>query len=183
LSNTNSTDDDQFSIQGYSRNSFMPTSNVSAKIQIRDAQPEDRDFVLALLPELHSNGSPPWRSAHQMRATDERVVGDALQGRSPGAVVLIALAGPQRVGFIHLCEEEDYYSGVCGHIGDLVVVPQARGQGVGTALIEAAEQWARTRGYRMLTLNVFVGNKQAQLLYETLGFHAETVRHTKNLKT
>jgi len=154
-----------------------------AGVHIRYAQPDDRDFIVGLVPELLAFDSPPpWRDARQMAAVDMRVIGEALEGRSPGASILIAEDGQgQRVGFIHLCEEEDYYCGTCGHVGDVVVAPAARGRGVGKALLAAGEQWARERGYRMLTLNVFLGNKKARALYEEVGFRPETVRQVKKL--
>jgi GNAT superfamily N-acetyltransferase len=93
----------------------------------------------------------------------------------------VATAGDALVGFIHLCEEEDYYGGRCGHVGDVVVAPEARGKGVGRALMAAGERWARERGYRLLTLNVFLDNERARALYEELGFRPETVRHVKPL--
>ena len=160
----------------------MALSIDPSSVSVRDAEAEDREFVLALVPQLHAFGPPPWRDARQMKAVDERVIRDVLEGRSPGARVLIAEDGRgRRVGFIHLCEEVDYYGGACGHVGDVVVAPEARGRGVGKALMAAGEEWARARGYRMLTLNVFLGNEKARGLYEELGFRPETIRHVKDL--
>jgi len=154
-----------------------------AAVRIRDAQPDDRDFILRLVPELLAFDSPPvWRGVGEMTAVDVRVIGEALEGRPRGASVLIAEdERGLRMGFIHLCEEQDYFGGACGHVGDVVVTPAARGRGVGRALLAAGERWARERGYRMLTLNVFVGNARARALYEAIGFRPETVRHVKEL--
>lgn len=52
----------------------------------------------------------------------------------------------------------------------LATQPQARRQGVGTALLKAAEQAARRRGCRALRLEVQVGNARAIKLYERLGY-------------
>src|SRR6185312_6451623 len=52
----------------------------------------------------------------------------------------------------------------------LATQPQARHQGVGTALLQAAERAARRRGCRALRLEVQVGNAQAIKLYEQFGF-------------
>lgn len=154
----------------------------SPDVNIRDAHSDDREFVLKLVPELIAFGPPPWRDARQMTSVDERVISEALAGRSPGARVLIAEdASGQRLGFIHLCEEDDYYGGACGHIGDVVVAPEAQGLGVGKALLAAGERWARARGYRLMTLNVFLDNEKARKLYEEIGFRAETLRHVKDL--
>jgi len=117
-----------------------------------------------------------------METRDRQVVGDALDGRDSTALVLVAERPTgERLGFIHLCEEEDYYIGRCGHIGDVVVAESARGLGVGTELLAAAETWARSEGYAMLTLNVFVANERAARVYRSFGFAAETTRYVKIL--
>ena len=161
----------------------MPDS-ATASIRVRPATPENAQFVLALVPQLVAFGPPPWRSQRQMIDTDTLVIGQALQGLSAGATVLVAEdSGGKPLGFIHVCGEPDYYTRAdCGHIADLVVAPEARGRGVGEVLMMAAEQWARARGYSLLTLNVFVENARARALYERAGFGAETVRYVKELR-
>ena len=67
------------------------------------------------------------------------------------------------------------------HIGDLVVAREARGRGVGTVLLAAAERWARARGYRLITLNVFLDNVDARSVYEKAGYAPETIRPVKVL--
>ncbi len=49
--------------------------------------------------------------------------------------------------------------------------PEARGKGVGTALVEAAEAFARQRRCRVLRLEVRSDNHSAMRLYERLGYH------------
>jgi GNAT superfamily N-acetyltransferase len=149
---------------------------------VRDSRRDDRDFVIGLVPELLAFGPPAWRDRRQMTPVDVRVVGEALAGRSAGSSVLIAEDDRgRRLGFIHVTEEPDYYAGPCGHIGDVVVAREARGRGVGTALLAAAERWARARGYRLLTLNVFIDNTEARSMYERAGYSPETIRHVKVL--
>ena len=152
-------------------------------IRVRPATAENADFVLALVPQLVAFGPPPWRAPRQMMDTDTLVIGRALQGLASGAAVLVAEdAGGKPLGFVHVCGETDYYTrGEVGHIADIVVAPDARGRGVGETLLAAAEQWARGRGYSLLTLNVFIENTRARALYERAGFAAETVRYVKAL--
>ena len=45
-----------------------------------------------------------------------------------------------------------------------------RGRGIGTALMDAAEAWARGRGYDTLELDVADPNGDARRLYERLGY-------------
>ena len=52
----------------------------------------------------------------------------------------------------------------------LATQPQARRQGVATALLQAAEHAARRRGCRALRLEVQIGNARAIKLYEQLGY-------------
>ena len=159
-----------------------PPGRRSPGVRVRESAPEDRDFVLGLVPELLAFGPPPWRDARAMVRVDSEVIGAALDGRVPGKGVLVAEDGEgRRLGFIHVSEEDDYYGGPCGHIGDIVVAPEARGRGVGTALLAAAEDWARARGYRLITLNVFLDNAGARRVYERAGYRPETIRHVKPL--
>lgn len=52
----------------------------------------------------------------------------------------------------------------------LCVSPAARGQGVGTALLEAIAAEGRARGFATLRLDVVDSNPRARALYERLGF-------------
>ena len=52
----------------------------------------------------------------------------------------------------------------------LASAPEARGRGVGAALLRAAEAAARRRRCRRMRLEVRVGNRAAQRLYETRGY-------------
>ena len=45
-----------------------------------------------------------------------------------------------------------------------------RGRGIGTALLHAAEDWARDRGFDTLELDVADPNRDARRLYERLGY-------------
>jgi ribosomal protein S18 acetylase RimI-like enzyme len=56
------------------------------------------------------------------------------------------------------------------NIHDLAVVPERRGQGIGKALLAAAEAEAMRRGCCKLTLEVQDDNRRARGLYERAGF-------------
>jgi GNAT superfamily N-acetyltransferase len=74
------------------------------------------------------------------------------------------VSAARRLGL--LCLE---YDDQAGYIRDLLVVPQYRGQGVGTAAIERAAQEALARGLSRLRLKVFRDNPAADL-YLRYGF-------------
>ncbi|GAD55561.1 LOW QUALITY PROTEIN: mobC protein [Limimaricola cinnabarinus LL-001] len=57
-------------------------------------------------------------------------------------------------------------------IDGIFVAPEARGRGVGSRLIEALAQEARSGGYREIRLEVIDENLRARALYERRGFRA-----------
>ena len=56
------------------------------------------------------------------------------------------------------------------HFNAIYVVPEARNQGIATALVQKALQWATEQGCQEADLNVLVNNSNAKGLYQKLGF-------------
>ncbi len=61
-------------------------------------------------------------------------------------------------------------AGACPEINGLAVAQRLRSQGIGTALIRAAEHLARTRRLPAIGLGVDETNTRAAALYERLGY-------------
>ena len=57
------------------------------------------------------------------------------------------------------------------NVEQVSVHPEHAGRGIGRALIERAETWARDRGLRALTLTTYVDVPWNGPYYERLGFH------------
>jgi RimJ/RimL family protein N-acetyltransferase len=98
-------------------------------------------------------------------------------------------------GCMFVCERDDQLIGVVfGNRGiarrtrhSLYVVIGVRqsciGRGVGRALLQALEDWARSRGLHRLELTVDVDNRRAIALYEKCGFEREGVkRHSRRVE-
>ncbi|HWJ70261.1 MAG TPA: GNAT family N-acetyltransferase [Sphingobium sp.] len=66
-------------------------------------------------------------------------------------------------------------------LNDLFVVPEARGQGVGRALLHAAADHGRAVGAARLTLKTAIDNLAAQRVYEANGWTRETQFLSYNL--
>jgi GNAT superfamily N-acetyltransferase len=95
-----------------------------------------------------------------------RALGDA-----PDARVWVAQdAEGAIVGWIHLFGNRLLESDPDVEIGGLVVHEDARGRGVGRALVGAAEDWARERGYTMVSVRSNVLRKAAHEFYKGLGY-------------
>ena len=151
-------------------------------IRVRVARGTDRTFVLETAARLAAFGPPPWRTVEDLIEGEARTLRDFFESPDDGSKLLIAETTDRRLGFALLEELRDYFTlERHGHIGILAVTEGAEGRGAGGALIRAAESWARERGYRTLTLNVFSGNNHAREVYEHLGFEPDTIKYIKAL--
>jgi GNAT superfamily N-acetyltransferase len=151
-------------------------------ISVREGTSADRDFVIDTARRFAAFGPPSWRSALEVVAGEVRCLDEFFDGRLPDRTLVIVEDDETPAGFVFLEPAVDYFSGEPhGHLGMIAVTEGAEGRGIGTALMRAAEDWARGRGYAKLTLNVFEGNTRARTVYERFGYNVETIRYTKKL--
>lgn len=150
-------------------------------MRIRPARADDREFILGLVPRLVEFGDVPGRDTSQMLERDRAVLAAAVEQPPADTEVFVAEADDgTSAGFIHLTTSSDYYTGgMMAHVADIVVTSAAEGHGVGRALLEHAEAWARQRGFTMLTLNVFIANQRAREVYARAGYREEWIRCIK----
>jgi aminoglycoside 6'-N-acetyltransferase I len=91
----------------------------------------------------------------------------------PGCVTFIALSSERAVGFLEL-EQRSYAPGCSSSpvpfIEGWYVAPGARRQGVGRALVAAAEEWARAAGHRELGSDVELENTGSIAAHAALGY-------------
>jgi len=91
------------------------------------------------------------------------------------ASVLVADQDGTVVGFAHVgpSDDGDVDARTVGELYALHVLPGARGEGVGSALLEAAADRLRGRGFREAVLWVLAGNEPARALYESQDWAAD----------
>jgi GNAT superfamily N-acetyltransferase len=150
--------------------------------QVRPYRPDDREAVLRLADRL-AIGVAPWRDAGAILTAVRGWVRGAIEATAgPGAVLVAEDARGVVVGFVSV-EPGRHWSGQeQAYVGELIVAEAAEGRGVGRALMEAAEEWARGRGYGMLVLETGAANARARAFYARLGYAEEDVRLTKILR-
>jgi GNAT superfamily N-acetyltransferase len=151
---------------------------------LRPATPDDADFVCTLVPRFADHGLPPWRDRNQLLAFNEAGVLAAIGAiDQPDQLALIATGDDDApLGFIHAFGGRSGLTGEeQGYVSMLAVTPEAAGRGVGRALMAAAEDWARGRGYRVLTLETFGDNPGARAFYARLGYREETLKLVREL--
>jgi len=143
--------------------------------RIRYAQLSDAAALVELASAVAGEPEGWLLSDHSWRSvSEERRYLRALRGNSSGAV-LVAEVGGNLVGRLSISRGPHPAS---SHVADfgLMVAADYRNQGIGTALLAAAEGWAHGVGVTKLELHVFPHNVRAISLYEKLGYEHEGFR-------
>ena len=93
-------------------------------------------------------------------------------------------AESQLVGFIHVERYDVLYFESMANILGLAVKKDFQKQGLGKALLLAAENWAQKNGIHLMRLNSGINRIDAHGFYEHLGYvsEKEQKRFVKNLK-
>ena len=141
----------------------------------------DEVALVELAGRLAAFALPPWRKAEEIATADARDMVAAVRAASPESEVFVAERGGVPVGCLHVLETTDFFGTRHAHISVLATTVAAEGSGVGRALAEHAEVWARRRGHSLLTLNVFAANERARRFYDRAGFVPEMLKYAKPL--
>ena len=143
--------------------------------------PDDRAFILSLAPRL-AIGMQPWRDRKLWLATVEDWLTESINQHNQKTIVFIVEDEQgERLGFATVSHSTHFTGQPQAYIGELATDENAEGRGVGTALVEACEQWAREQGYTLLTLTTGAANTRALRFYRHLGFQDEDITLTKVL--
>lgn len=137
-------------------------------IQIRDARPEEYDDLLALVMAAYGEFEGLVSADYNFRDDVVRLMNDE------HTEVIVAEVGGSPAGTITFFPEGGYYDEkvpsdwAC--LRTLAVLPTARGQGVGRALMEECLSRARSLGRTRMLLHTLPFMSAAIALHESLGF-------------
>ncbi len=132
---------------------------------IRPATPADVPTILRFVRELAAFEREP----DAVEAT-EAMLADALFGPTPAAEAIIADGADGPLGFALFFHNFSTWKGRRGlYLEDLYVTPDARGQGVGAALLRHLAGLALDRGCARFEWSVLDWNEGALRFYRTLG--------------
>jgi GNAT superfamily N-acetyltransferase len=151
-------------------------------IHVRPYVSDDRTFVFSLAPRLLI-GMPPWRDPQLWLTAFQDWITVSIDQLGQETMVFIAENDQgERLGFATLSHDNHFTGEHQAYINELATSEVAEGSGVGTALIQACEQWAREQGYRILALSTGAANGRALGFYHHLGFRDEDVKLIKLLE-
>ena len=163
------------------RNNAVPSPTAT---HIRAADAGDDAFILSLVERFVGFDLPKWRKKSECAAGIRRDIRQALENLPSGEAVFIAEdARGERVGFMRLQKTRDFFSGKANcHVSDLAVAHGHDGKGIGGALLDRAQAWAKKQRCALVTLAVFPGNARARELYERTGFGPDLLRMARPVK-
>jgi GNAT superfamily N-acetyltransferase len=148
---------------------------------VRPASDGDRAAILELGPRL-AEGVAPWRDQTEALLAGRRWLEGSLAAANAGDGVVLVAADEHGIAGVITIRPSPHFTGERdGYIGELVVAERASRRGIGRALIDAADAWARHQGLRHLTLHTGTFNTNARAFYAALGFAEEEVRLTRLL--
>ena len=134
-------------------------------IEIRPATPADVTLILDFVRELAEFE----RASDKVVAT-EAMLNDALFGAHPAAEAAIAYLDGKPVGMALFFHNFSTWTGWRGlYLEDLYVTPEARGSGVGKALLKHLAALAVERGCTRFEWSVLDWNEKAIAFYRSMG--------------
>jgi ribosomal protein S18 acetylase RimI-like enzyme len=154
------------------------------ELLVRAATADDDEFILGLIERFVDFELPKWRKRNVVTEGIRQDLLRQMEEQPAGSFMFVAEddSSGQRVGFLHLQTVTDFFTGHQNcHISDLAVIRSHDGKGIGRALLDYAERFAREHRYERLQLSVFPGNERARKLYEEAGYGVDILRMVKPL--
>ena len=161
--------------------SESPTPAGTSEIAIRPFRAEDQQFLARVAPRMH----PGQTASARDPAIFDRFFSGLADGNflsKPGAQAFVATINGQACGVISFSPDRDYFTDHPRvYVDSLVLAQESEGKGVGRALLDYVERWAREHGFREVVLDVFAGNQRAIAFYERQGYRPDHIRMAKPL--
>ena len=140
-------------------------------MNIRQIKPDDAEAFLALCKRLDAETTLMMLEPGE-RNLDVEEQRSRLESLAENETIFIASDGRALIGFLACRGYQPRRKRHCAHI--VIGILQAyTGQGVGTALFDRAELWAREHGITRLELTVMAHNRAGLALYHKRGFVVE----------
>ncbi|WP_199715029.1 GNAT family N-acetyltransferase [Acutalibacter sp. 1XD8-33] len=139
---------------------------MTAELLIRDAVPGDAPALTRLNAVAMGYDYPEDRTRRKLEKLLE-------SGRDK---ILVAEREGQVVGYLHLVDYDVLYADHMKNIMGIAVDPGCRRQGIGRALLEAGETWAKEQDADGIRLVSGESRKGAHAFYRALGYEGNKMQ-------
>jgi ribosomal protein S18 acetylase RimI-like enzyme len=161
--------------------SEFPAQAGISDVAIRPFSAEDLPFLARVGPRMH----PGQTASPRDPTTFDRFFSGMGEGNfltKPGAQAFVATIDGLSCGIISFYPDRDYFTDhLRAYVDNLAVTQESEGKGVGRALLDHVERWARDHGSREVVLDVFAGNERAIAFYERQRYRPDHIRMVKPL--
>jgi ribosomal protein S18 acetylase RimI-like enzyme len=160
---------------------------VPSRVTVRDLRRDEyelwRRLRIAALAESPDAFGQTLADIQDRTEVDWRREVDPVDPSGSGSLLIGELDGtPVATAYVSRRSSEPDLAG----LGAMWVMPEARGRGVGAALIDAALSWAAGDGCVSIELSVTVGNERARRVYQRAGFQVtgerRALRESSNIE-
>jgi GNAT superfamily N-acetyltransferase len=127
-------------------------SDEQLAIIIRDATPEDAAAIDAVLRSLGWFDDLNAITAPETQARVARVIAEKCQPNGDHMLIVAETASSGLAGYSFVHWQPNLIFGGEGYVSELFVLPDARGRGIGTALLDEAKRRGIARGFQRLAL-------------------------------
>jgi ribosomal protein S18 acetylase RimI-like enzyme len=153
-------------------------------LHIRKMEETDKDFIIGMSTRFTEFDFMEWREPELMKEAQLKMARESVESNDPDSDIFVVEDEKKNLlGFLHMTKNVDYFTGEeQGYISSIAVSKEGEGKGIARKLMEKAEEWTKSKGYKQLTLNVFARNERAVNLYKKIGFENEIVKMVKELE-
>jgi ribosomal protein S18 acetylase RimI-like enzyme len=138
----------------------------------------DREAIMGFQTEIYENNFPGFQISPGFLRDYEQQIRTAT--RHPGEHLLVLQDEQGICGFVWLALITTMVEPYVGYIKNIYVAPRLRGQGYGKVLLNAADEWFRSRGCSKASLDASVCNERAVGVYVAAGYEPTRYRMEKS---
>lgn len=157
-------------------------------ITIREAKAQDYDDICEIVEQvdaLHRAELPHVFQSPQGPPREQDYILGSLADEDHG--LFVAVVEGQVSGFLHVTIRDALPIPILvprrvAVVDNIAVREKARRAGLGRALMDRAERWARTKGAIEIELNVYEFNQAAIAFYRSLGYETRSRRMSRGLE-
>lgn len=161
-------------------NEPMSSHFLQSAVQVRTYVKGDFDACMVLASRL-TEGTAPWRDTGRLAEVVSGWVSESLNSLPSSDAAAFVAEAEDVVGFVTVARAGHFSGQTDAYVGELAVAEYRSGQGIGSALMLAAEQWGREQGLERIILETGARNTAARDFYTAIGYQYEEVKLSRAL--